>query len=309
MKLRFLLTQVFLSVSITLFAQEKLGELAVSEPELLNQVVRSLDRAVLQIVSEVLDLQFESTRQILEVRQLGASEWQVFVEPGRQIFTIRASGYQPIDTKVMTLQAKRAYGLKVSQVKPIPGTLVVITTPDSASLRINGAPIGTMTPFTNDEALPGDYYVQIDKPGYRPVGKTLNVESSKVTTWEVELIQTAVRVQINLENDLDEVGILIDDEAVGVAPGFIYLEPGSYRLILQKEKYTYFEKVIDIVLGEEEIVLTEIMEKLNKPFFTKWWFLTGSAAALTGGVFLILGGSGQTSLSPLPEAPDFPGGN
>ena len=59
--------------------QEKLGELAVSEPELLNQVVRSLDRAVLQIVSEVPDLQFESTLQILEIRQPGISEWQGFV--------------------------------------------------------------------------------------------------------------------------------------------------------------------------------------------------------------------------------------
>ena len=286
--------------------QEKLGELAVSEPELLNQVVRSPDRAVLQIVSEVLDLQFESTRQILEIRQPSASEWQVFVEPGRQILTIRARGYQPIDTKVMTLQAKRAYGLKVTQVKPIPGTLVIRTIPDSASLRINGAPIDARTPFTNNEALPGDYYVQIDKPGYRPAGKTLNVESSKITTWEFELVQTAVRVQINIENDLEEVGILIDDKAVGIAPGSIYLEPGSYRLMLQKDGYKYGEKVIDIALGPEELVLTEKLQLIRKPLFTRWWFLTGSAAALTGGAFLILGGSGQSALSPLPEAPDFP---
>lgn len=289
-------------------AQEKLGELAVGEPELLNQVVRASDRAVLHVVSEVPDLQFESTRQILEIRQPSASEWQVFVEPGRQIFTIRASGYQPIDTKVMTLLAKRAYALKVTQVKPTPGTLVILTTPDGASLRINGVPIGTKTPFTNDEALPGSYYVQISRLGHRPVEKTLTVESSKVATWEVELVQSAVRVQINIENDLDEVGILIDDEAVGMAPGFIYLEPGSYRLMLQKEEYIYTEKVIDIVLGEEEIVLIEKLEKLRKPFFRKWWFLTGTAAAITGSAFLFLGSSSLQD-SPLPEAPDFPSGN
>jgi len=179
---RLYITLLFSTLIGSVTGQEKLGELAVSEPELLNQVVRSLDRAVLQIVSEVPDLQFESTLQILEIRQPSTSEWQVFVEPGRQIITIRANGYQPVDTKVMTLQAKRAYGLKVTQVKPIPGTLVIKTVPDSASLRINGAPIDARTPFENDEALPGNYYVQITKQGYRPAEKTLRVESQKVTT-------------------------------------------------------------------------------------------------------------------------------
>jgi len=121
-------------------------------------------------------------------------------------------------------------------------------------------------------------------------------------------VQTAVRVQINIENDLNEVGILIDDEAVGVAPGAIYLEPGSYRLMLQKEEYTFTEKVFDIALGPEELVLTEKLEKIHKPFYSKWWFLSGSAAAISGSAFLLFGGGGGGTQPPPPLAgnPDFP---
>jgi len=61
-------------------------------------------------------------------------------------------------------------------------------------------------------------------------------------------------------------------------------------------------------LGEEEIVLTEKLKKLRKPFFTKWWFLTGITAAITGSAFLFSGSSSPPD-SPLPEAPDLPSGN
>jgi len=307
MKSRLVVSFICCLFSAPLFAQEKYGELKVSELEELQEVVRSKDRSVLLIVSEIPELTFESTLNIFETRQRGANEWQLNLEPGRQKLTIRVSGYLPVETGVIVLQPKRAYGLKVSQVKPVPGTLDIKTKPVGAGLRINGAPIDARTPYRLDEAPPGRYYVQVVKEGYRPVEKTLTVESSKVAEWETELTQTAVRVQIDLENKLQEVGILIDGEAKGVAPGAIYLEPGSYKLMLQKEGYLYAEKIIDIALGPEELRLTEKLEAIKKPFYRKWWFLTSSAAAIAGGAVYFLGGK-ETTKPPEPLAgnPVFP---
>ncbi|MFQ5824501.1 MAG: PEGA domain-containing protein [bacterium] len=304
--MRALFTISFLNVLVCslVIGQQKYGEISVSVPEELTTVVRSEDRSVLSIVSEVPALQFESTRQLFETRQISENEWQLFVEPGRQIITIRASGYLPVKTGVINLKAKRAYRLKVSQVRPVPGTLFIKTTPDSASLRINGVPVDAKTPYRTDEAPPGNYYVQILKEGYRSEEKTLTVESNKVSELEIELTQTALRVQIDIENNLQEVGILIDEEAVGMAPGAIYLEPGSYRLMLQKPGYKYTEKVIDIELGPEEIHLVEKLEVIKKPFYSKWWFLTSSAAAIAGGTFFFIDSRGKAE--PLPEPPEFP---
>jgi hypothetical protein len=255
--------------------------------------------------TEAPDQQFEITVRIFEVPPVSESEWLVFVEPGRQIITVRASGYLPVKTDRINLQAKRAYRIKVSQIRPIPGVLSIATIPDSANLRINGAPIDAVTPYRIEEAPPGSYYVQISKQGYRPAEKTLIVESNKVTEWEVELVQTAVRVQIDIEEDLQDVWIIIDGEAVGVAPGAIYLEPGNYQLQLQKPGYKHDEKVIEVTLDQREITLLEKLVKIRRPFYSKWWFLTGTAAAITGSAVFLLGSGGQPQ-GPLPEPPNFP---
>lgn len=266
MKLRSVFILLGFLAGETVLGQEKYGELTVSAPESLTVVVRNETQSAVIVVSEVPDLQFESTRQIFETKQRGASEWQLVVEPGRQILTIRGVNYLPVKTEVINLRAKRAYQLKVSQVKPAPGTLFIKTKPEGAGLRIDGVLVEAKTPYRFEEALPGQHYVQVFKEGYRAVEKTLLVESKKLAEWESELTQTAVRVQIDLANKLQDAGILINGEAKGVAPGAIYLEPGSYRLTLQKAGYTYAEKVIDILLGPEELLLKESLDKIKKPF-------------------------------------------
>jgi len=307
MKTKMILLLVFLISCGMLYGQEKLGELAISEPEERSIVVRSPDRAALIVVSEVADLEFESTRVIHAMHPRGASEWQLLVEPGRQIITVRAPGYQPVKTDVINLQVKRAYSLKVTQVKAIPGTLFITSDPDSAEIRLNGVKIDGKTPFHLDEVLPGRMNIQIEKEGYRSALKTLELQSNEITEWHVELTQTAVKVHIELENkEVKEVGIVVNGELKGLAPGAILLEPGTYQLVLQKPGYKFPEKVIEIEFGPEDIRLSEKLIPLHQPFYKKWWFIGGSAAILTGSAALILGGGkGQEPLTG--EPPSFPG--
>jgi hypothetical protein len=287
MKLRLVFILLGLLAGETVFSQEKYGELTVSPVEELTTVVRNDTQAVLIIISEVPDLQVESTRQIFETRQRGASEWQLLVEPDSQSFTIQAPSYLPVKTGMMHFQAKRAYRLKVSQVKPSPGTLIIKTKPEGASVRLNGAPLAAKTPYHLEETLPASYYVQIEKAGYLPKDTTLIVESAKVTFWETPLIQTAVRVRIDIQNqNLREVGILINGEAKGIAPGTIYLAPGQYKLMLHKERYRYKEKLITITLGQEEIRLSEKLTTTS-PFYKKWWF-AGVTGGVVGGIALYM---------------------
>ncbi|MFQ5674478.1 MAG: PEGA domain-containing protein [bacterium] len=292
---------------VGLYSQEKSGELAISRPEEKNIIVRSPDRTALIVVSEVPELTFESTRLIYATRPRGASEWNLLIEPGRQIITVRAPGYQPVKTGVINLEAKRAYSIKVSQVKAVPGTLLITSEPDEAEIRLNGAKIDAKTPYRLEGALPGDFNVEVQKEGYRPALRNLRVKSNEVTEWHVELTQTAVRVLIELDNKkLKEVGILIDGEPKGLAPGAVYLEPGNYQLVLQKPGYRFSEKVINVEFGPEEIRLNEKLIPIKQPIYKRWWFLTGSAAVFAGSAVLLFGGGGgQEPLTS--EPPVFPG--
>lgn len=307
MKLAVLFLGVYLLPGM-LIAQDKLGELAVSEPEEKKIVVRSPDRAALVIVSEVADLSFESTRVIHDVRPRGASEWNLIVEPGRQIITIRAPGYQPVKTEVINLQAKRAYSLKITQVRAIPGKLLINTDPPDAEILINGAKIEAKTPFVLEEALPGRFNIEVIKEGYRSAFKSMEVASNQVTQWDVELTQTAVRVMIELENkEVREVGILINGAPMGVAPGAIYLEPGTYQLVLQKPGFKFPEKVIEIDFGDE-IRLSEKLIAVNQPVYKKWWFYAGTAAVATTTAALLMSGNNAGTEPLTADPPTFPGG-
>jgi len=252
-------------MSAPVLSQEKHGELYLSQPEELADSVKNAERPVLFIVSEVPDLEFESTRQIFETTRLGAGEWQLAIEPGRQIFTIRARGYLPAKTDVMFLKANRAYRLKVSEVRPLPGALLIKTVPDSANLHFNGALLDAKTPYRFEEIPPGRYYVQVTKEGYHPVEKALVVESNQVTEWETELTQTAVRVQIKIEDKVQDAGIFINGEAKGMAPGVIFLEPGSYKLMLKKDGYANLEKVIEIPPDSSAIQFAAKLESAKTP--------------------------------------------
>jgi len=306
MKIRLVICCICLLFGSKLIAQGKWGELKISAAAETTLVVRpplQPDQSLLHIISEISDLSFESTLRILRTQKNGASEWWVVVDSGRQSLAIKATKYKSANTETTRLKAQRAYRLEVSQVKPIPGTLYVKTKPDSADLYLNGPKLGTKTSLRLD-LLPASYNVKVVKEGYRSVETTLDVESDKDTTWVVELTQTAVRVQINLINKLSEVGILINNEAKGVAPGPIYLEPGNYRLLLKKKGYKYTEKVIEIALGPEEIQFTE---ELQKPLLRKWWFWPGSVALAVGTASIFWpNGTAPPPPESLASHPEFP---
>lgn len=291
-----------------LFGQEKQGEMSLSTIEFdRKSFVRDRERSALIVISEVPALQFESTRLIYEVTQHGASEWILRVEPGRQIVYIRAPGYQPIETDVFNFEAKKAFKVKVSQVRPIPGTLVINSNPEGAEIKINGVPIEGRTPLRLEEILPGQFNIEVVRELYRPAFNTLEVQSNDVTEWNVDLTQSAVRINIELEDeDLTNVGVLIDGEPIGIAPGAIYLEPGTYTLVLQKPGYEYPEKVIHIDLSEEEIQLSEELIPLSQPLYKKWWFYAGSAALVTGAAILISSGGTEEKPPLTSSPPSFP---
>jgi len=265
MRLRGIFFLLVLLIAKIVYSQEKHRELIISALQELPDSLGSEVQAILVIVSEVPGLQFESTRQIFKVEQHRGQEWQLVVEADRQILTFRADGCLPAQTASLFFKAKHTYRLTVSHARPLPGALLITTKPDSANLRFNGALLDAKTPYRIDGVPPGRYYVQVTKDGHHSVEKELAVESNHVTEWEVNLTQTAVRVQIEVEKKVQDVGILINSEEKGAAPGVIYLEPGSYHLRLKKPGYQLYERVIEVPPDSTEIKLSAKLEPTKNP--------------------------------------------
>jgi len=273
-----------LLVGKTVDAQEKYGELIVNAPQELPDSTSMEERAVLLIVTEVPNLQFESTLAIFKQEQRSRNEWRLLVEPDGQILTFRAPDCQPVQTERMFFAAQRTYRLTVSRAKPLTGALLIKTKPEGANLYVNGALLDVKTPYRLDGVLPGRYYVQVAMDGHHSIEKELAVESNEVTEWEIELTQNAVRVQFEIEKNLQEVSILIDGAEKGLAPGAIYLEPGLYKLMLKKQGYQNFEQVIAVPPDSAEMRLLLKLESPKNPLVQ-----IADATAVFGKIVLIAG--------------------
>lgn len=171
---------------VPLLGQSELGQLQISEIKELAAVVRNQEQAILTITSEVPNLKIESTLNIYEKISLGRGETRLYLTPGRQILTFFAPGYQPEKTEVIYLKSRRAYHIRVSLVKPAPGTLLIKTMPEGAHLTINGAE-QWISPYRDVYRIPGEYHIQIRKEGYYAIDKNVLVKSGRVTAIEVKL--------------------------------------------------------------------------------------------------------------------------
>lgn len=287
------------------YGQGKFGQMELSKIEELRRVVRADTHSVLVVRSEIPNVTIASNSVIFRTQVISESETFVYLEPGRQILTVNAEGYISEKLDVFNFQAKKAYELRVLQAKAIPGTLLINSYPIGASVRIDGVLLDVVTPYISGEISPGTHRVSVSKSGYQTMERDLEVPSQDTTTWAPVLQQTKVKVVIRFENDVKEVAILENGEAIGIAPGEIFLEPGTHLLLFQKNGYQDFEKPIEIQLGQTELAITERLTKVKSSLFSRWYFWTGTAAAMTTAFVLANGGSSPAAPL-LPEPPDFP---
>lgn len=304
-KVSLALTAIFIAFAGIAFGQEKFGQMRLSPLGELPQVVRASTHSVLVVRSEIPNIRIESNSLIRRMEKISPSEWRLYLEPGRQIITVHAENYISEKLNVFNFRAKRAYELRVLEAKPIPGTLVVISEPAGASLRVDGVAVEGRTPLTLDNLSPGIHRVAASKQGYQTLEEDVKIQAQNSKIWSPALQQTRVRVIVEFKNDVDEVAILANGETIGVAPGEIYLEPGPHLLIFQKQGYKDFEKPLIINLGQGTLLVREKLARIDGSLLSKWYFWTAAATVATGS-FLVLDPNSSKPQPLLPESPDFP---
>ena len=95
------------------------------------------------------------------------------------------------------------------------GALSIISTPDNATILINGTAYRTLTPALINDLLPGHYQIAVIRDGYHPWGKTLPIESERTT------FATAITLFKNSEPQITD---SIDPSLLAQAPASLPAE-------------------------------------------------------------------------------------
>lgn len=132
--------------------------------------------------------------------------------PGGSVtIEVKADGFQP-QSQSVSLAAGEVQKID-AKLKPLPGTLRVVSIPDGARVYINDEFKGE-TPYDLANAQPGSYRVRVEKPGHEPMARDVSIEKGAALTEEFRLTRNTGRLEIATAPA--GATVLIDGKKVGI---------------------------------------------------------------------------------------------
>jgi hypothetical protein len=136
----------------------------------------------------------------------------------------------------------------------IPGSLVLNTSPDGASVLINDVYRGS-TPLIIERIEPGTYGVTFSRFGYAKLSTPLRVESGKTTEVSGALIP--LTGSLDITSGPAGARILLDAVNQGVTPVSLPdITVGNHTLTVVKEGYVTAEQRVTVVEGTTQISIS-----------------------------------------------------
>jgi serine/threonine-protein kinase len=133
---------------------------------------------------------------------------------------------------------------------PIPGQLVVTSTPEGAQVQIDGqGDPGWITPYSVTAIAPGQHTIVVSKAGYTQETRTADVTSANRASLVVHL--TALVATAAIASDPVGASIYVDGkDTLRVTPYQITLEKGTHTILVRKAGYLDETTSIAAVLGQ-----------------------------------------------------------
>ena len=132
--------------------------------------------------------------------------------PGGSVaIEIKANGFQP-HTRDVSLAAGEVQKIE-AQLKPLPGTLRVVSIPEGARVYINDE-FKSEAPFDLTNAKPGTYRVRVEQIGHEPVARDVTLEKGASITEEFRLAKITGRLELTTAPS--GATVLIDGKKVGI---------------------------------------------------------------------------------------------
>lgn len=247
MKKLLLFTFVLFSI---LFSQD-IKELDVSITEVDRGVVAEPNSSKLLVKSKIPNLRFESNRGIKKVEQISTGEWKLTLYPGSQKFEIKAKNFISYSERI-TFKKQKVYECKVSEktdniYRNVESELYEVSfqfNVENVYCSFNdlasNPSIGKKVRF---EVPEGEYTFHFKKDSYRPVSKTITVNSDN--TFNITLKKDSNYRETYqspgiaiITTSPDNAEIILDGQKYGYSPANIMgLLKGDHQLEIRMNKY------------------------------------------------------------------------
>lgn len=224
----------------------------VSAEESFPYVLRNPNEAVLIVHSNIAQLQFESTNQIIKVDDKQDGKWILHLRPGTHLITIKAEGYSSIQERFVI--AKKNY----KEIKVIPGygsseevetgTIEFILDPGPVIIIQNGIQSGQFN--VNNSGVfplklsPGEHDIQLVRDGNRVFSEVYEVQKGEVITDTVHFSSGNLKSAASgtgvlfVRSEPDKAMVFIDGAEAGETPLEIReIATGEHQIRIEKHMY------------------------------------------------------------------------
>ncbi|MBN1670004.1 MAG: PEGA domain-containing protein [Kiritimatiellae bacterium] len=202
------------------------------------------------------------------------------VARGQADIEVAYAEYAPHRQKIDVL-AGETYTVD-AQLKPLPGTLKVVSIPTKARIYLDNEFRGE-TPLSLTDLKPGEYRIRAEKAGHEADARTIRVRRARETTEEFRLARNSgvivvvtepAGVKVYLDGALRGTTQAGQSELVSEPLEIALLQRGNHVLQLARDGYSYRPRTL-VIKGTE---LVNLHEKLTRIFAPDTLVRTGPGA-------------------------------
>lgn len=178
----------------------------------------------------------------IDKKVVGTTSWSGRMVEGEHLIEVEREHYVSRSIKILVVRQKdMSMDLML---KPLKGSIEVITDPPGAMISMDGEMYG-VTPKVIDDLPLGTYNITIEKLGYTTIFKRIYLTDSEKQVLEFEL---ASGKEVTITSDVDGAKVFIADKYMGETPLNVWLKYGSHNVKVQKDSYNTLE-TINVIHG------------------------------------------------------------
>jgi hypothetical protein len=183
---------------------------------------------------------------------------------------------------------RQRVGEALTKIESVVGTVQLAVSEAGSSVLVDGELAGT-TPLPEGLILnAGDHTLSVQKPGFLPVTRPLNITGGTATTMAVELSPQARDARLVLATDEAAI-VVVDGQTVSRGRFDGVLSPGVHDLRVRAVGKVGYHARVDLHEGDTRTILVTLRDERH-PRDLWPWIVGGAvvtAGAVAGGYFLL----------------------
>lgn len=209
----------------------------------------------------------------IDGRQRGKGKCTIPLEPGEYTIEVKRPSHRTVSDVITVSEQLDDRTIKLSSPTPIYGSLEVKSEPSRATIYVDGVNKGTTAKVIN-EVLIGSHKVTLEKEGYVPYEKTVDVKEGETTyLTDVKLSPSSGWITFEGAKEFHGADVFVNDERVGqlsqLALKTKKLKVGTYRVKVVKPLYKPYEQDVEVTGDKTTLVKVSLV-----PNFANITFVT-----------------------------------